>query len=109
MRELGQIDNNELVIFTTASGREITLWLHECDNCVSLDIHTRRGVDVEPISKNIGNTASAPIGVFAWQDGGIFELTHPTIPPCGVAGKRTPFSAVTVIWNDNSDDEPEVP
>lgn len=98
--------NHETVELRLASGRTITLWLHECDACVSLDVHTSRGREIENISANTAGTSNAPMGVFAWRNGSRVELpVTDAWPALDTAGKRTPVSGITVIWNDNASDD----
>jgi hypothetical protein len=88
------------ITLTTDSGRTIHLWLHECANCVSLDVWTDRDRDDETICK--GDTSRAPIGVFTIVEGAGFKLDTQREPTHGSQG-RPPLSTAMLIWNDNEE------
>jgi hypothetical protein len=98
-RELGIINHHEHVTLETESGRTIHLWLHECENCVSLDVWTDRGRDDEPISANTGDLTRAPIGVFTIVQGARHNLQTGKPPIDGSCG-RQPLSTAMLVWLD---------
>lgn len=99
-RDLGVLEHHEHVTLSTNSGRTIHLWLHECDNCVSVDVWTDRGRADEPISANTGDTGRAPIGCFTIVQGGGFQLDTKRDPVHGSQG-RAPLTTAMLVWNDN--------
>lgn len=97
----GPIDANQTVVLTTESGREIHLWLHECDSCVSLDVWTTRGNEVEDIAKDTGDTTRAPIGCFTLT-GGRRTVLDAGIAPVPDTRNYPPLTTAVLIWNDNA-------
>jgi hypothetical protein len=88
---------DEKVTLELEDGRQVHLWLHDCESCTSLDVWTTRGNEVEEISAHTGDKSRAPMGLFAWRDG--FRRTVDAEPMEG-SHKWPAVGTVTLIWHD---------
>lgn len=96
MNPLMKLHNGETLEIETESGRTIHLFLHECENCISLDVWTDRGNAIEEVSVPTGDTTRAPVGFFGWRSGQRYMLN---LTPVEGSLKWPAISTATLLWD----------
>lgn len=93
--------------FMLPDGRKLHLYVQHLPDHAFVDIWTTRGRDVEEISRHTGDTTRAPMGTFAWRNGGRYKLSGDADPDAEILATPESYgwpavSCVTILWDVTS-------